>query len=158
MKYQGDIALGETLSRPLIILARKLDWSIDAIVPVPIGMARKAERGYNQAAILGLPLALGCAIPYRPRWLKKNRETRSQVGLTQAERHENVRAAFTALPGKASGKRVLLVDDVATSGATMEACASALLSAGASEVYGLTLARSVYLDVKASEELSSGKI
>jgi len=84
LKYKGDIALGEILARPLIEITNSLSSEIDAVVPVPIGIARKAERGYNQAALLGFPIALGCGIPYRPGWLVKIRETRSQVGLTHS--------------------------------------------------------------------------
>jgi ComF family protein len=152
LKYRGDIALGEILARPLIELTYSHHWVIDAVVPVPIGIARKAERGYNQAAIIGFPLALGCGISYRPDWLVKIRETRSQVGLTLAERQENLREAFKANTESAVGKRVVIVDDVVTSGATMEACSVALLEAGVAETYGLTLARTGNPDYWMTEE------
>lgn len=146
LKYKGDIALGEILARPLIEIVYSLSSEIDAVVPVPIGIARKTERGYNQAAILGFPIALGCGIPFRPGWLVKIRETRSQVGLTHSERQENLREAFRANAESVIGKRILIVDDVVTSGATMKACSAALLEGGAAEIYGLSLARSGHPD------------
>lgn len=142
LKYNGDIALGAILARPLIEMIESLDWTVDAVVPVPSGIARKRERGYNQAAIIGFPVALGCRIPFRPRWLAKTRDTLSQVGLTANERQENLRGAFNSQTKNVAGKSILVIDDVTTSGATMEACSSALKKAGAAGVFGLTLARS----------------
>jgi len=147
LKYKGDISLGETLSRPLIELVDRLGWKFDTLTPVPIGLARKKRRGYNQVSILALPLALGCAVAYQPRSLVKVRNTPTQVGLTAVQRRENVHQAFQARPSLVQGKTVLVVDDVTTSGATMLACAEALLRAGAQQVYGLTLARAVLENV-----------
>jgi predicted amidophosphoribosyltransferase len=121
-------------------MLRELSWEVDFITAVPISVARRAQRGYNQAALLALPMALGINVPYRPRVLRKVRETRTQVGLTVTERRENVAQAFQANPSLVRQKSALVVDDVTTSGATIEACAMALLDAGALQVYGLTLA------------------
>jgi ComF family protein len=141
LKYKGDVALGEILARPLISMLQDLKWGVDLVTAVPIGIARRAERGYNQAALLALPLAMGCGITYAPQALSKIRETRSQVGLNVVQRLENVSGAFLAHAKYVREKCVLVVDDVTTSGATIEACSSALLIAGAREVFGLTLAR-----------------
>ena len=141
LKYRRDIGLGETLARPLRALLGTLDWEIESIVPVPLGKGRMAERGYNQVTFLALPLALSMGLPYRPGALHRVRETRSQVGLSAAERRENVRGVFQANPDQVRGRIVLVVDDVATTGATVNSAASALLAAGAARVYGLTLAR-----------------
>ena len=141
LKYGGDVALGEALARPLIPLLQHVGWRLDVVVPVPIGLARREERGYNQAALLAKPLALGSGLAYQPKLLLKQRETRSQVGLSYQDRQQNVAGAFFARDDCAQGKRVLVVDDVMTSGATLEACALALLKAGAVEVFCLTLAR-----------------
>lgn len=141
LKYQGDIALGEVLARPLIDMYHNMMWQVDLVTAVPMGSARKAKRGYNQAALLAMPLALGSSLKYQPRALYKVRETRSQVGLTVAQRRENVAGAYEARTKVVQGKRVLIVDDVTTTGATMEACSLALLHAGAIGVYGLTLSR-----------------
>jgi ComF family protein len=141
LKYERDIALGDTLAHYLVDLLCQQPWQIDLVTPVPVGVARRAQRGYNQSALLALPLAMICNIDYQPRALQRIRETISQVGLTATERRENVRGAFQARSELVSGRRILVVDDVTTSGATMEICAQALMQAGASRVYGLTLAR-----------------
>lgn len=122
-----------------------LKWEVDLVTAVPSGIARRAERGYNQASLLALPLALGSGLPYRSRALSKIAETRSQVGLNPYERRANVAGAFQATSDEVRGKRVLVIDDVTTSGATMEACAAALTKAAASQVYGLTLARALLM-------------
>ncbi len=141
LKYAGDMALGEILSHPLIQMLRELNWQIEIVTPVPQGHIRQETRGYNQAALLAFPLALNFRLAYRPEVLVKVRETRSQVGLSLAERFENVAGVFKANPKIAKGKTILVIDDVTTSGATMQACGSALMDAGASLVYSLTLAR-----------------
>jgi competence protein ComFC len=141
LKYKRDIALGEALSRHLLDVYNHLGWQVDLVVPVPLGVARQAERGYNQSALLAKPLALACGLPYYPRALRKTRETPSQVGLNLEQRWSNVAGSFEALPGDVQGRSVLVVDDVSTSGATLNACAQALADAGAVRVYGLTLAR-----------------
>jgi ComF family protein len=116
-------------------------WDIDLVCPVPLGAARLAERGYNQATLLARPIALSLCLPYASHAVARIKETQSQVGLNLERRHSNVAGAFLAKPEIAAGKVALIVDDVATSGATLEACAQALLEAGARQVYALTLAR-----------------
>lgn len=141
LKYRRDIALGEALARHLIEMLEALNWTIDQVVPVPLGLARQAERGYNQAALLAKPLALGCHLDYNPGSLLKIRNTPSQVGLSFEQRWVNVAGSFEAISKQVAGKSLLVIDDVVTSGATINACAEALLAAGASQVYALTLAR-----------------
>jgi ComF family protein len=143
LKYQKDLALGEMLARPLIDLLHQQNWPVNCVTPVPVGVDRLAERGYNQATFLALPVALAAGLPYTPGALKKIRSTRSQVGLNAQERKDNVAGAFVADPARVQGKKVLVIDDVTTTGATIQACAAALLQSGASQVYGLTLARAV---------------
>jgi ComF family protein len=143
LKYQGDLSLGEFLARPLLHCLEEVNWAVDLVVPVPLSAARLAERGYNQAALLARPLALGSGLSFRPQALLRCRETRSQVGLSGKQRRENVAGAFLGNPQIVLGKKTLIVDDVTTSGATLEACAQALRTAGALEVVALTLARAV---------------
>ena len=141
LKYGGDMSLADILARPMLSLLGYQNWKIDIVVPVPISRTRKETRGFNQAALLALPIALGANYPFQSRALMKTRETETQVGLSLEQRRANVAGAFKAIKQHTLQKRVLVVDDVMTSGATMEMCASALLEAGASCVYGLTLAQ-----------------
>jgi ComF family protein len=106
-----------------------------------LGLARLKERGYNQSDLLARPLSLALGIPYQSDGLIRVHETRSQVGLTFTQRRENMNGAFQALSRSVSGRRVLVIDDVATSSATLDACATALIKAGSEEVYALTLTR-----------------
>src|SRR4030042_5942767 len=127
LKYQRDIGLGEALARPMITSLSKLNWSLDIITSVPLGLVRFEERGYNQATLLARPIALCLKVPLYLRALTRTRETRTQVGLTVKERQENLADAFRANSRLVNGKNILMVDDVATTGATLNACAKALL-------------------------------
>ena len=140
-KYQRNLGLGDTFSSYLIEFINHLSWHVDLVVPVPLGRERLHNRGYNQAALLAKPLALGTGVDYFPQTLRRKRDTKTQVGLSLAERKLNMLDAFEASAQFVLDKVVLLVDDVMTSGATIESCAVALNSAGARAVYGLTLAR-----------------
>ena len=142
LKYKRDIGLGEILSKHLIELYNQFDWSIDIVSPVPLSAHRIKERGYNQASMLARPLAYAIGKPYQV-VLRKNRDTRSQVGLSARERQQNVAGAFTSVPDQVKGRTILVIDDVTTTGSTINACAQALRQAGASAVYGLTLARAM---------------
>jgi ComF family protein len=128
----------------MITSLQKLNWSLDIITPVPLGLVRLKERGYNQATLLARPIALYFQVPFSSRALIRTRETQSQVGLTVTERQLNMADAFWANSKLVEGKNILVVDDVATSGATLNACAKALVEEGASKVYGFSLARAVY--------------
>jgi competence protein ComFC len=143
LKYQRDVGLGEPLSKHLVELYNELKWDIDLVSPVPLSAKRARERGYNQSGLLARPFAYAVDLPYQPGALQRNRETHSQVGLSANERQQNVQGAFTAKVDKVKGKVVLVIDDVMTTGSTISACAQALRKAGASAVYGLTLARAV---------------
>jgi len=141
LKYQRNIALGDTLARYLINFLVDIDWTIDIVIPVPLAREREKERGYNQAALLARPLALAFRYPYERGGLIRTRETPSQIDLSYQQRHQNVWGAFKARESIVRDGNVLLVDDVATSGATMNACAAALKESGAYKVFCITLAR-----------------
>jgi len=143
LKYRRNVVLGDALARHLADYVLTLGWPVEVVAPVPLGKARMKERGYNQVGLVAMPLAHLCNWTYEPRALARARETRSQVGLTAVERKENVAGAFRGDPARVSGKNVLLMDDVATTGATLSACAEALMQAGAVKVYSLTLARAL---------------
>jgi len=154
-KYKKNIGLAESLSKHLIDLYYTLNWKVDLIIPVPLSSGRQLERGYNQANLLAYPMSLACRLAYSSRAIRRVRETRSQVGLSTGERLLNVQNAFEADTRMVHGKSVLVIDDVATTGATQQACASALLNAGASTVYGLTLARAVFKNETATTTQTS---
>jgi competence protein ComFC len=141
LKYQKDIGLGEILANHLIELYLEQAWEIDLVTVVPLSRKRLQQRGYNQAGMLARPLALYIKKPYQPGILKRIRDTTSQVTLNAQQRSRNVAGAFQANAKMAAGKKILIIDDVTTTGATMQACSSELLDAGAEVVYGLTLAR-----------------
>jgi ComF family protein len=119
------------------------DWA-EGLVPVPLHPARHAERGFNQAELLAAPCATRWRLPTLARALVRVRPTLPQADLDAEARRANVRDAFeVGRPGEVRGRRVLLVDDVLTTGATAGAAARALRAAGAAEVGVLTLARVV---------------
>ncbi len=150
LKYHRDLALAETLAGALLLLVREMEWRVDVVLPVPLGKARHRERGYNQAALLAFPLALGLGVPYAGGALVRTRETRSQVNLSAEARRRNVAGAFgVARPAAVAGKAVLLVDDVMTTGATLDAASAALKSSGARRVFAVTVARAVLRRVEA---------
>jgi ComF family protein len=142
LKYRQDRGLGIVLAQPLIDLLRKYHWKIDLIIPVPLDTARRKERGYNQSALLARPISWQTGIPYSNQTLFRERITKQQVGLSIFERAENMAGAFRADRYWAAGKNILVIDDVITTGSTINACAGALIKAGAIQVYGMTLARS----------------
>ncbi|MCG8440497.1 MAG: double zinc ribbon domain-containing protein [Caulobacterales bacterium] len=118
----------------------------DRIVPVPLHPARLRARGFNQAALLARALARRAGRPFDPDLLQRRRRTPTQAGKTAKERDRNVAGAFAARRGaarKVRGARVLLVDDVHTTGSTLNACARALRRAGAARIDAVTLARVV---------------
>ena len=114
------------------------------VVPVPLHPARLADRGYNQAALLARPVARAIGAELLPLALERTRDTARQASLAQGARASNVAGAFVVrarCEPFVRGRRVLLVDDVCTTGATLEACASALRTAGASVVWSAVVAR-----------------
>ena len=115
--------------------------SFDLVVPVPLHPSRLAERGFDQAALLAGPVARDLRLPLLTRALLRTRATPRQASLDRRARASNVDAAFLcARPRAVGGRRVLLVDDVRTTGATLAACTSALLVSGAATVATLVLA------------------
>lgn len=145
-KFKGRRALARLLG-PLLAATFSDCWKredIDLIVPVPLHPARKRERGFNQSELLARELACAVAVPVQTDIIRRGRHTLPQVGLSDPERLRNMRGAFVC--GKqqaAAGRRVLLIDDVMTTGATVRSAALALLEGGALRVSVLTLARAV---------------
>lgn len=142
-KYRGvrPLAgpLGDRLAETLPRLGAE---SLDLILPIPLHRKRERQRGFNQAALLAKRLSRRSGIPLGGKDCVRVRDTAPQTGLRGAERRKNVRGAFAVpCPERVQGRRVLLVDDVLTTGATADACARALLAAGVRGVWVLTLAR-----------------
>ncbi len=140
LKYENERVLAGPLAALMVAAWPRIGSQADLIVPVPLHRSRQKERGYNQSALLAVALGQALGIPVNQKTLIRTRATRQQVGLGYAERAQNVVGAFTC-HGDLANQRVVLVDDVCTTGSTLEACANALCAAGATSVWGFTLAR-----------------
>ncbi len=140
-KYGGMRPLARPLGTRLAAFLAEAG-PVDLIVPVPLHGRRQRSRGFNQAELLAAELSRAAGIPMQAALLCRRRPTESQTGLTHRQRRENVRGAFEVRrPAAVAGKRVALVDDVVTTGATAGACTRALKQAGASRVVVLAMAR-----------------
>lgn len=135
--FGSTIVLHGAEPTPQTVEGLRLGW--DCVVPVPPSHSR---RGYNVAELMAAPAARAVGVPLCPDWLRRVRSGRRQEGLSFEERLANVAGAFRAVapPDAIEGRRILLVDDVITTGATAAACAQALLTAGASSVFAVALA------------------
>jgi ComF family protein len=148
LKYGNVAPLGAWFARRLagLVASQPRGFAADAVVPVPLDRGRLRERGYNQAELIAKPLARLLGIPFRSYLLVRTRPRPNQLRLTRRERWETVRGAYaTHQTAQVDKLRVLLVDDVFTTGATLDACSRALKGAGAARVVGLTVARALPL-------------
>ena len=146
LKYGEITPLGGWFANQLAKVAggRLEEFAADVVVPVPLHPSRLRERGYNQAELIARPLARLLGIPFRSYLLVRTRPRPDKVRLTRRERWETVRGAYAMHQGAKVDKiRVLLVDDVFTTGATLDACSRALRGAGAVRVAGMTVARAL---------------
>lgn len=145
-KYGDRIELAPLLANWMAMAGQELLAECDCLVPVPLHWRRLWGRRFNQSALLAQAIARRAGRPWHPQALVRTRATAQQFGLTKSERERNVRAAF-AVPdhrrGSIAGKRVLLIDDVITTGATIHAASHALLVAGARAVDVLAAARAL---------------
>lgn len=144
LKYGDALWVVDDLAELLAACVRaeygnvEFDW----ISPVPLWTARRRSRGYNQSALLAAALARRTGLLYKEKTVRRIRPTATQTGLTAPQRAANVSRAFR--PGlftRLEGRKILLVDDVMTTGATVNACAGALKNGGAAAVYVVTVAR-----------------
>src|SRR3954451_15989361 len=146
LKYGDRLDLAPMMGRWMATAGRPLTAEADVIIPVPLHWRRYWARRFNQSALLAEAIAKASQVPLVLGALKRVKATPQQVGLSQSARALNVQGAFRVSPsGKAAvaGRRLILVDDVITTGATVDACARALLRAGAAEINVLTFARVV---------------
>ena len=140
LKYRHRRHLAPDLGR---LLALAAPGQIDALVPVPLHPRRRRERGFNQSELLARELSRRLGRPLLADRVRRTRDTAQQTGLSPRERLANVRGAF-AIAGRLDGQRLLLVDDVCTTGATLYACAGALRAAGARSVVAAVFTRATY--------------
>ncbi len=145
LKYDGRRSVGLMLGRYVgEFIASDGDFcSADILVPVPLHRAKRRGRGYNQSDYICRGIAEVTGIPFRTDLLKRKKDTLSQTQLTREERKQNVAGAFVVsqrCPGLIKGRTVILVDDVITTGATMDECAKELLKNGAGSVYAVAVA------------------
>lgn len=141
LKYRDHKVVASALGQILADTCRNYQLQADVIVPVPLHPSRYKERGYNQSELLAKELASISGLPVDTQTLQRIRITKSQMTLGIAERHQNVKEAFACRDERLAGKRILLIDDVCTTGSTLDAAAAALKASGVISVWGLTLAR-----------------
>lgn len=143
LKYRRGTFLVPVLAELVLESIRVRPLAPQLVVPVPIGPLRRKQRGYNQSELLATQIGSTLNVPVQAA-LDRVREGRSQVGLSLRDRRENVRGAFALHPAaEVSGKRILLIDDVMTTGATLDACARVLKTAGAVSVVASPVAREI---------------
>ncbi len=144
-KYGGNKRLGAPLGALLAQAYTTYSMQADCLIPVPLHPRREQERGYNQAQILAQTCATHLHLPVYTSLLHRVRLTRAQVHLSLQDRQHNVFDAFRCDPASATrivaNRRIIIIDDVCTTGSTLAACATPLFQAGAREVWGLVLAR-----------------
>jgi len=144
LKYQNLRALAAPLAELLREYLLNNHLPAEVLIPVPLHQKRLRERGYNQSGLLARELGRLISLPVVDDCLIRQKYTSAQARTDSlAERSSNVDGAFACLDSRMQDKRVLLIDDVSTSGATLDACAAALKAAGAAQVRGLVLAREI---------------
>jgi ComF family protein len=144
LKYGDRMDLAGPMGLWMARAGAELLADADALAPVPLHRGRLFQRRFNQAAALAHAVAAASGVPCEPLLLARKRATPPQVGLSRAQRAQNVQGVFHAPdPARAHGRRIVLIDDVMTSGATCNAAARALLRAGAARVDALTFGRVV---------------
>jgi len=140
-------------SRLAEVVSRQKDWKPEVVVPVPLHPALQRERGYHQAELIARPLSKLLGLKFEPRVLVRTKPRPPRLMLSRSERWASVRGAYSTREGlRVDNLRVLLVDDVVTTGATLDTCARTLKRVGATAVLGLTVGR------VASGWLSSGRL
>jgi len=142
LKYRGARVRVGLLASLLAEALEARPLQLDALVPVPLSARRRRERGFNQAELIARALAERIGVPVEPSALQRTRHTSAQVGKSGLERQANLAGAFACpYPDLVHGRRIGLVDDVMTTGATLRGCAEVLRAAGAVRVFGLVVAR-----------------
>ncbi len=143
LKHRSNAGLGAVFAKFLVQMFQTQDWNIDLLIPIPLGPQRLRQRGYNQIDLLARPFAELAGLRYADSVLIRRHETLPQFELNAAQRWENLHGSFVADPAPLAGLSVLVIDDIMTTGATLDSAAQALREAGAKKVYAITLARAL---------------
>ena len=144
LKYRNLRAISSRLAELLADYLKENPLPGEALIGVPLHPRRLRERGYNQSSLLAKELGKRIGVPVIEDCLVRVKQAQPQVRAADAEeRRRNVAEAFACRDERVKGKRIILIDDVCTSGATLESCAAALKDKGATSVWGLTLAREI---------------
>ena len=145
LKYDGNMRLAIPLGLLLAQAYRYYDIQADMLIPVPLHSERQKQRGFNHASLLAEICSANIGVPMNDNILVRHRATVAQVDLHPRERYQNVAGAFACSSSSANsvlnGRRIVIIDDVSTTSATLEACATPLFAASAKEIWGLVLAR-----------------
>ncbi|MDX1520704.1 MAG: ComF family protein [Anaerolineae bacterium] len=142
-KYRNQRVLAAILGQMLVDTLDRFNIDFDIIIPVPLHRRRLNDRGFNQSELLATEVSRKTNRPMNTTWLQRVRNTKTQVNLTAEQRYQNVSDAFLCSGDNLRGRTVLLIDDVCTTGATLDACALALQKKEVSIVWGLTLAKAI---------------
>lgn len=143
LKYDNDYHLGKALGEATgqIISGQLQSWQCDLLVPIPLFHSRISERGYNQSLVIARGISKISGIPVKNNIIKRKRFTNTQTNLSLHERKLNISNAFSVVKSSIiKQKRIVLVDDVITTGATVSECAKVLIEQGASEVFAVSVA------------------
>jgi ComF family protein len=144
-KYRGLRSIAASFAQYMADYFVEYGLTADILLPVPVHANRLKRRGYNQSELLAGKISPIISVPVRGDLVRRVRDNKPQARTTCAEeRRSNMENAFTCFSGEVSGKDIMIIDDVCTSGATLEACAAALKLKGANTVSGFTLAREIY--------------
>jgi ComF family protein len=160
LKYDEVARLGSWFADRLaeIVSREEKEWKADVVVPVPLHAERQRERGYNQADLIARPLAKRLGLKLNAGLLVRTRPRPAQLVLSRTEHWKSVRGAYATRKGqRVDNLRILLIDDVLTTGATLDACARALKKAGAAAVLALTVGRVHFGQGAAGSGRTSGK-
>lgn len=141
LKYRNHKAVAAVLGQILANTCNRYQLAADVIMPVPLHPSRLRERGYNQSELLAKTMGRLLDLPVNTTILHRLKKTKSQMKLAAAERRQNVAGAFGCRSKQYTGQIVLLIDDVCTTGSTLDACAWALKQSGVARVWGVTLAK-----------------
>lgn len=142
LKTQENSDLASTLAGHLVEILSK-SWAIDLIVPIPLSIARLQMRGFNQAELLAEALTHLVRLPILIKALVRVRDTEFQRTLRRADREQNVKRAFKADRRSFAGMKILVVDDIFVTGATINSASKAIKAAGGQSVFAITVARSL---------------